>query len=236
MPTKYPKTENLFRRDPDTHKLINEFRLQEFEIIDRWLVTEKIDGTNIRVSLIDKNEGVGDEKLYSHVPDWDILIQGRGDNAQIPPQLMKHLQETFTLEKMLDVCEDGPYPFTLFGEGYGAGIQKGGNLYRPDTSFRVFDVLVGEKWLDFENIEDIADKLEIKTVPLLTCCKTVDEIVECVKSDPMSQVASEEWLMPDNDQEVRKQEGIVAFTNPALFGWWGGRIKFKLKKVDFPDA
>ena len=46
---KYPKIETLFERDKDTFKVTDKIRLPEFEMIDNWLITEKIDGTNVRV-------------------------------------------------------------------------------------------------------------------------------------------------------------------------------------------
>ena len=55
----------------------------------------------------------------------------------------------------------------LYGEGYGAKIQKGGGNYRPDQDFVLFDVLVDEWWLQRENVEDIATKLGIEVVPII---------------------------------------------------------------------
>ena len=45
---KYPKIETLFTRD-EKFKVTDIIRLPEFENIKKWLVTEKIDGTNIRI-------------------------------------------------------------------------------------------------------------------------------------------------------------------------------------------
>lgn len=76
---------------------------------------------------------------------------------------MRHLYETITAEKMREV-----FPNTeavIYGEGYGAGIQKGGD-YSPTKKFIVFDVLVGGKWwLSWENTCDVARKLNLEVVP-----------------------------------------------------------------------
>lgn len=48
----YPKIETLYARDPRTFKVVpGALRLSEYGLIARWLVTEKVDGTNIRVHL-----------------------------------------------------------------------------------------------------------------------------------------------------------------------------------------
>ena len=232
----YPKTLNLFKRDPNTHKLTDELARDEFGIIGKWWVTEKIDGTNIRVSLVNLSNPLDLPAALSNSGNgakWEVLIQGRSNNAQVPGTLLEHLKETFPLTKLMSVCKnDAPYPFTLYGEGYGAGIQKGGGDYRDGVNFRLFDVCVGEKWLDFMNVCDIAKKLGIRTVPLLHRNLTLNGVIKRVKSDSLSEVAVSENFY-DYNNSFRKQEGIVARTEPYLYDWDGKRIMFKLKIKDF---
>ena len=104
---KYPKIETLWNRDPQTHKVLpGELRLPEFGLVSRWLVTEKIDGTNVRIML--------------HA-DGSVEYGGRTDNAQMPTTLIGYLTETFTREKMqatFQQNEDGTWPeVAVFGEG-----------------------------------------------------------------------------------------------------------------------
>jgi ATP-dependent RNA circularization protein (DNA/RNA ligase family) len=146
----YPKIESLYDRDEKTHKfIIGQFRLPEFRylypLIWRW--TEKIDGTNIRV------EWTGAE----------VKIAGRTDKAQIPPFLLDRLHELFPPERFKQFDS----PLCLFGEGFGAKIQKGGGDYLPGggCDFVLFDVLIGEWWLLPEDIKDMAEKLNIFLVP-----------------------------------------------------------------------
>jgi hypothetical protein len=54
----------------------------------------------------------------------------------------------------------------LYGEGYGAGIQKGGK-YREVPSFVLFDAKVGPWWLKRDGVEGIAKALGIDVVPLV---------------------------------------------------------------------
>ena len=160
----YPKIETLLNRDPKTFKVItNQWRLPEFEYLQNnsWLWVEKIDGTNIRVA-------------------WDaqekkITLGGRTDNAQTPTFLIKKLQELFTVEKLAGIFPK--QSMILFGEGYGARIQKGGGNYISNgVDFALFDVLVGDWWLKFVDIEDVAVKLRIKAAPLISSGNLNDAI------------------------------------------------------------
>jgi hypothetical protein len=53
---------------------------------------------------------------------------------------------------------------TVYGEGYGAGIQTGA-VYRPDQAVIVFDVKTGAWWLAREDVADVAGKLGLDVVP-----------------------------------------------------------------------
>lgn len=272
----YPKIDTLFTRD-EKFKVTDEIRRPEFRIPSEWLVTEKIHGTNIRVSLEEEypplmNFGDTSGSLSNNfVPvesaKWVMRINGRNDNSQIPPNLLRHLQDTFTLKglKSLWRCKnscgtcDGVgsipieegltdpndmvrcpdldlYPITLYGEGYGGGIQKGGHEYTSKTkggavSFRLFDVLVGTTWLRRADVEDVAAKLGVKTVPLLSVDErgtlTVAEITQLAKAGFASSVAGIEGT------EWHPAEGIVAFTAEPLYNNRGQRLMFKLKGEDF---
>lgn len=228
----YGKTENLFNRDPATHKLIvGDLRCAEFGQIKHWLVTEKIDGTNMRV-------------VYS--PDEQrVEIRGRSDNAQIHGDLMKFMQDTFTLEKMnaqfYDFMEgDGREnsSVTIYGEGYGPGIQKGGGDYAPAKVFRMFDVMYHwrgmgyegnglDSWAMWETVQMIAEGLNVETVPVLMRNVGLDEVVDLV----MSELTSETALL-DNMRPDVIAEGVIARTDPYLFNHRGSPIKFKLKGKD----
>ncbi len=227
----YPKIETLFNRKTEGrkkgHVIEGEFRLKEFTMIDEWYSTEKIHGTNTRVEI---NPGSLSRPRF----------KGRTANSQIPAVLVEYLQNTFhydsvsrTFPDFVDATEG---QITLYGEGYGAKIQEGGN-YRKDASFRLFDVFVADEehpmggwWLEPENVTDIADKLEISTAPVLGIMQT-DEIIEVVKSKPTSLVS-----FIDDGNEDYIMEGVVARTKPLLFTRRGRRLMWKLKARDFPEV
>jgi hypothetical protein len=170
-------------------------------------VTEKIDGTNIRVILSESGE---------------VFFGGRSNNAQIPGDLVQYLMRTFAQEHLkANLWINGPVEVILFGEGYGPGIQKGGGLYRPDKAFILYDVLVGGQWwLDRGAIEDIANKLTVKTVPYLGRM-TLGQIVERVRTPFPSMLGT------------AMAEGIVGRPIETLFDKHQKRIIIKLKTKDF---
>ncbi len=266
----YPKTENLFTRDDKSHKLnMGDFRLDYFEQIAYWLVTEKVDGTNIRIILDWKY----DIKSASFFPE--LSFRGRSDAAPVPGEatakredvgLAKYLKETVTLEQVyftiatitnMPVSDlfERPVKAVLYGEGYGAGIQKGG-VYNSEQSFRMFDivtyrpevisfdfteVLWGEPyWRPWSDVAYTATALGLKTVPLLGARRTVTDIIEGMgynsyddKLGFKSLVARDE--NPDHPAVV-DAEGIVARTDPYLFDSRGNRVMFKLKTKDIPTS
>jgi len=248
---KYPKIHTLFNRNPKTFKVIEtEIRYPEFANVKNWFATEKVDGTNIRV-IFTKGERI--------VPF--VTFAGKTDKAQIPEFLLRYLQKTFTIEEneylpassfftpnkqLRKAFSEEKFPelgdmewcVILYGEGYGAKIQKGGN-YRPDdVSFRLFDVwvtdndrdnnLVGGWWLEPENIEDIATKLGIDTIPPIVGLTTIEELIQFVKNKPTSIVARE-----DDGNVNYPMEGIVAKSSPLMLRRNGERVMFKLKQKDF---
>lgn len=208
---KYPKIETLFKRD-EKFKVTDEIRLPEFENIKKWLITEKIDGTNIRI-------------IYT--PDNKLLIRGRTDKASIPTFLLEELQNIFTIEKVRATL-DNPIEqgLCLYGEGYGAKIQKGGGNYNKGNSFRLFDVWIDGCWLEWDKVEEFAEKLEISTVPSLGIV-SIETAILMVKEKRYSSVAQEEGFINC------EAEGIVARAYPTMLFRRGNPIKWKLKIKDY---
>lgn len=218
----YPKIDTLFVRDKE-FKLTKELRHPVLGDIKKWIVTEKVDGMNIRVKAAHGFSGV--------------MFAGRGDNAQIPGDLVNSLTAIFTPEKMagLFLAESAPGTrITLFGEGYGGSIQKGAGKYgyAMEKKFILFDVLIevpnepGEMlsfWQSDDRITDIADFLGIDRVPILGEWD-LSEIVERVGLGIPSRVAVTPGMM---------SEGIVARTREPLFDARGNRLILKLKTSDF---
>jgi len=208
----YHKIQTVFKRDPETKYktlLTGEYSLPAFESLEscRWTFTEKVDGTNVRVILED---GV-------------VSYRGKTDNAQMYPGLLAHLVANLSELKLVSHFGDAGSPVCLYGEGYGAKIQKGGGLYREDQGFILFDVKVGEIWLSRESVEDIAQTLELPVVPIIHE-GTLASGIELVKTGFTSQVA---------ENGVYQAEGLVMFPSVPLQGRLGRRVISKIKARDF---
>lgn len=110
----------------------------------------------------------------------------------------------------------------IYGEGYGAGIQKGG-LYSPTKKLIVFDVLVdGKWWLNWENTCDVATKLGLDAVPFVGEM-TLEESTAMVRAGFQSKL---------NGGQMRAEE-LVGRTLEPLFDKKGARLIVKLKTKDF---
>lgn len=208
----YHKIQTMFNRDPDNNfksLLIGEWAKPEFEYLkdNSWIGTEKVDGMNIRVM-------------------WranKVEFAGKTDAAMLPPKLIVQLEKLFPLEKMatlFDSCDA-----CLYGEGYGAGIQKGGGLYRDVPGFVLFDVNIDEWWLERENVLDIAEKLNVPTVPVMFK-GTLLEAIEYTKEGFASNIAEQD----------RQAEGLVLRPLIELKNRRGKRVITKIKLKDFPHA
>lgn len=210
--SEYHKIETLYERDDKTHRLKPELILKNpvYGLIKTWQFTEKIDGTNIRLiwqpALADQPES--------------LRIGGKTDNAQIHAELISNIERMELREKFREVFP--ATPVVLYGEGYGAGIQKGGD-YSASKKFILFDVLVGGKWwLNWGNTCDVAAKLGLDTVPYLGEM-TLEDATVMVREGFQSKL---------NDGKM-KAEGLVGRTCEALFDKRGARLIVKLKTKDF---
>jgi hypothetical protein len=154
----YTKINTLWKRDPARKNTIipGDFSQEEHRYLydNMWFWCRKVDGCNIRLF-------------------WDgekVTIGGRTDNAQIPAHLTQAIiDKGYTNpDKWREIFPDTTPEtggVTVFGEGYGPKIQKGGGLYREDPDFVAFDVLAGRWWLKRPGVEEVTVKLGMEIVP-----------------------------------------------------------------------
>ena len=191
----YHKIQSVYKRDPATkHKsfLEGDYSLPEFEYLknNRWIWTEKVDGTNIRVAF----DG---EK---------VVFGGRTDNAQLPAPLVARLTELFSHQyaKYQNLC--------LYGEGYGGKIQKAGSTYGPNQDFVLFDVWCNGVWLNRIDVEDIAMSLDIDVVPVIgagTLTQMVDSARDGVKSTWGDFIAEGYVARPETELLTRNGSRVI---------------------------
>jgi len=206
----YHKIQSIFKRDEKTHKFIEgAYSLPEFEYLKSnvWEMTEKIDGTNVRVGWLPNDTG-----------EYRLQFGGRTANAQMPTFLLTRLQELFD---SFDWAGQFPGGAVLYGEGYGAKIQKGGGNYISDgVDFILFDVKIDNWWLRRADMEGIAQILGIKYVPLIGEGK-LDDAIMGIKQGIKSTFG--DFLA----------EGLVLKPKIGLYSRNGHRVITKLKHRDF---
>ena len=207
----YHKIETVFNRSTDGDKRLiwGDYRNETVEYLadNIWQFTEKIDGTNIRI----------------HWDGHNVEIGGRTDRAQIPKHLMDYLSATFLTPEVEELFEQtyGEKDVMLFGEGYGAKIQNGGD-YRSDVSFILFDVLISDNWQSREWVEATAKMFGIDVVPIVLE-GTIDDGID--------------YVMQHNNSTIGKavMEGIVGRPKVEMKDRLGNRIIVKIKWKDFKN-
>ena len=208
----YPKIETIFNRDTEgTKKLIfGTYRDETVKYLrfNDWQFTEKIDGTNISV-------------------EWDghaVSFHGRTERAQIPKHLLEYLEKTFLTTEAEELFEQtyGDKNVIMYGEGYGAKIQNGGN-YRSDVSFILFDVLIGDNWQEREWVEKTAKMFGIDVVPVVFV-GSLEEGIDYVMEHHPSTIGT------------AMMEGIVGRPMVEMRDRLGKRIIVKIKWEDFKES
>lgn len=207
----YHKIQSVYLRDPaNRHKtfLEGQWSLPELGYLasNEWHWTEKVDGTNVRV----------------HWNGEKVTFGGRTEDAQMPLFLIRQLEELFPMVKFHEHFPPADYSdVMLYGEGYGAKIQKGGGNYKPDgVDFVLFDVQIGGVYLERSNVEDIGAKLGLRVVPVIGK-GTLHDAIATTRAGF------------DSTWGPFKAEGLVMRPAVELVTRRGHRIITKVKQRDF---
>jgi hypothetical protein len=211
-PMEYGKIETLYERDEVTFKVRpGVLKNRTYSLLKTWHWTEKVDGTNIRVIWQYRN----------------LTFGGKTDNALIHPGLIMWMQEHISVDKLKEIFPantDSPSELVIYGEGYGAGIQKGGGDYSPVKKLIVFDVLVaGKWWLNYEDVTTVASRLGLDVVPSFGEM-TLEDATEFVRAGFQSRCAV---------NASKQAEGLVGRPLETLYDKKGQRLITKLKTKDF---
>lgn len=152
--------------------------------------------------------------------------------GEIPTFLLAKLNEIFEdktelFKTVFRIAEwvstdEMPLPqICLYGEGYGARIQKGGGNYIKDgVDIVLFDIKIGHWWLKQVDVKEIADELGLYCVPRIYS-GTIEHALQMVKKGVTSV-----W----GDFEA---EGLVLRPVVDLKARSGERIIAKVKHTDF---
>ena len=209
--SQYHKIQSVFKRDKNNNYktfLYGQYSIPEFEILKDivWEGTEKFDGMNMRA-----------EYTYGTLKE----IYGKTEKAKIPNDLRSRMLTIFTNEtaQELDMPQEC---VTFFGEGIGAGIQKGG-YYSDNKDFVLFDVNVNGVWLSRKSVKDIAIKLGCESSNVVFT-GNLHEAIETVRHGNLRANWNNEWY---------DMEGLVLRPHVELRTNRGDRIITKIKRRDF---
>ncbi|MEO0600051.1 MAG: RNA ligase family protein [Myxococcota bacterium] len=199
----YHKINSLYKRDDKGVLLPGQWSTDELAYLAEleWIWTEKVDGTNIRITVD---------------ADGSTEVGGRTDRAQIPAPLLAAIEDLLARAPIADAFPNGA---TLYGEGYGPKIQKGGGNYRDDPSFVLFDVLVDGWWLLPDAVTAVGERLGLDVVPVVGRGSLAD--AEALVARGLRST----W----GDFEA---EGVVCRPAVPMFSRAGHRVITKIKAKD----
>jgi len=208
----YQKIETLYKFDGTKKKFIEELRnpIVEYLASCPWLVSEKVDGTNIRVYW------------DGHKVSWS----GRTDNSSLPKEVEELLKEQFGESEPLFEQLFGEKEVYLFMECYGGKVQKPN--YGGKERLIGFDIMVENIYLDKTTIGAIFNQFGIRTVDFWYM-NNLDDIVKFVK----------EYNLPSplcEGDSTTLMEGLVCVPAVRLYDHMGHRIIIKVKKKDLADV
>lgn len=213
--SQYHKINAPWKRDRKTGAFLHEpdqWSRPEFGLLADipWDWSEKLNGTNIRIEIT-----------------WDggrptRWIRGRTDRAELRADLVARIEGLLPVEKLAEQFEHGA---TLYGEGVGPKIQKGGGLLSPSgPTFVLFDVRIGETWLTRASVDEIANALDLLWAPEHGT-GTLWHAVDYVKDGFDTELPG---AVPDTPAE-----GLVLRPHHELLDRRAHRIITKLKTKDF---
>lgn len=219
----YPKIQTLFKRG-EKGRLLKELTRPEFGLEMPWLVTEKLDGMNLRVEL-DPRPPINDA--------FEVLtvsIAGRTDRADLSAphisQAVAEVRAWFTdPTRARTFLERYPSGCCVFGELLGPKIQKN-PLRLTEPKFVVFDVYdyARSRFVDFSTIvEGHRDGLYPDCVPFLRVTHEFTSVVNTVWAGFRSKYA--DYLYP--------AEGVVVRPTYELLLGDKARLAYKLKTKDY---
>lgn len=218
---KYPEIARLERRP-------------EILAVKQVVATEKLHGTNFRVffpggmaSIDELQFGGRNEELGTGAePGRATSFYGGRPVAWFKsrPELVAKMMETFAAYGFSDV--------TVFGEAYGAGVQKGIRYANNDAlMFRAFDIAVAENLVTYDLFVELCDKCGLPRVPEIwrgePSLAAFDALLE-----RLSVEGQNNGVLDDGNVS----EGVVIRSNPLLRDVFGQWLVIKHKSEKFAEV
>ncbi len=208
--SRFPKIYTLYDRD-SKFKLIEGVinpKLIGIGNIKKFIVSEKIDGTNCGIVL---------------TPEKEILVRKRSDFIKDDKGHHHYFEaiKDIDMQKIKDYFEDSNSLITIFGEVCGKGIQKQGETYSDKPTFKLFDIKCGNSFFDWDNLLEFSKFTGI-------------EMVKWFKFEGKDILDYNYWLnLLKEANKTKYVEGYVVRSFPALLSKFSTRMIFKIKLKDY---
>jgi Rnl2 family RNA ligase len=216
----------MFMKYPE---LVRLDRRPEILAVKQVVATEKIHGTNFRVFFPEGMKSIEEIQYGGRNEEF-----GTGDGSFYGGRPVKWFKDQRDLlERMMETFAS--YAFsgvTVFGEAFGAGVQKGIRYATDDkVLFRAFDIAVGENFLTYDLFIEICEKAKLPRVPEIwrgePSLKAFDALLE------KNSVEAERNGVA---LETNVSEGVVIRSNPLLRDVFGQWLIIKHKSEKFSEV
>ena len=208
----YQKIDTLYKFDNATKTYTDEFYSPYVEYLrnNKWLSSEKVDGTNVSVQF----------------DGHRVEFHGRTERSDLPKEVLAILTEKFAgSEVEFEQLFCGKQAI-LFMECYGGKIQ--GGVYGGKERLIGFDIMVNGQYLDKRCIGEIFAKFGVDCVEFKEI-ENLDEAINEVKSWAENTQAG---ISKYCEKGTTVKEGLVCVPAVRIHDHQGKRIIVKIKVKD----
>lgn len=217
---------NTFRKYPEIVRLD---KRPEILSVKHVVATEKLHGTNFRLFFPAGMTSTGEVRFGGRNEEFEAGTDGFYGGRPVRwfrdrANLLQRMFEVFTSYGFTDV--------TVFGEAFGAGIQKGVRYVASDeVLFRAFDVMVGDNFVTYDIFVKVCEEAGLPRVP------------EVWRGEPS--VTAFDALLEQESIEAKNNgvtaegnisEGVVIRSSPLLRDVFGQWLIIKHKSERFAEV
>jgi Rnl2 family RNA ligase len=217
----------MFMKYPE---LVRVDRRPEILAVKEVVATEKIHGTNFRVffpagmTSVSEVRFGGRNEEHGTASETTTSFYGGRPMRWFTEDLLGRMMQTFASRGFSDV--------TVFGEAFGAGIQRGVR-YTPgdEVLFRAFDMAVGENLVTYDLFAQIADEAGLPRVPEIWRGEPSVAAFDALLEKPSTEAVNNGVTAEDN-----LAEGVVIRSTPLLRDVFGQWLIVKHKSEKFSEV
>lgn len=189
-------------------KIKNLYKDQDILLFKECYALQKIHGTSAHIAYKDSQV-----IFFAGGSKYDLFI-----TLFDQEDLQTRLEEKFGFETKV----------VVYGEAYGGKLQGMSDTYGPNLKFVVFDIKIGDKWLDVPSAHGLATKLGLEFVYYERIKAEIEEINRMRDMDSMQGIRNGMPNMPE--------EGVVLRPLIELIRNNGSRLICKHKKDNFRET